>query len=1209
MKQKLKQKILGYLLAVTAVFSVFAGMGASAAETEQESVPGYTVTLQQTAHGKLSFRDISGDQGQFEKDAEVALNASADSGFQIRSIYLREAAADEPYMTLEPLEDQSYMFMMPEADIVVQAEFEPAPDDVPESGSETAAEEKLTETDGTPDVRRYDIVADTMKNCGILLDENTAEAGAEVTFKVTSADLYEICLVAVRTEDDERIRVSGADGTYTFTMPDEKVFISAAAEKAALAKAAGKAASYVITTSEFRYPETNPNGTQIVSEYLEFNDQIPAFCIQHLVSAPEVGTVYTVTDTYTADNQKGELMRKILWYGWHGPGDLGTGYQTTHLACSVANGYPDSAWHVGQKFIDQISGKPAAPEGFNVMILSCSSSNIQKLAIWEYQTKGSLKMRKVSAEPSLTNGNSCYSLAGAEYSVYTDADCKNKAAVLVTGEDGVSNTAEVNEGTYYAKETKAPKGYLKDTQIYTVHVEAGKTAEFSAVEMPAGDAGVLELTKINAKGGLVPPLSGAWFTVNYYDGYYDKGNLPDRPVRTWVLQTKAETSSGKDVYLCRFDDAYKISGDAFYEIDGNPVLPLGTITVEETKAPAGYVLADGYLQAQGSSEKISGMYVSQITMENGTAKLSGGNRYTAADEPTEVGILKVDQKSQGVSGATLRVTDSSGKVIDEWVSDGKAHPIEGLEVGKTYTLSEIKVPDGYATAKPVTFTVKDTSEVQAVTMENEKTTYRINKVNEEGKGLAGATLRVTDSSGKKIDEWVSDGKAHEIRGLIIGKTYTLSEIKVPAGYATAKPATFTVKDTNEVQTVTMKNEKTSYKINKVDEEGKGLAGATLRVTDSSGKKIDEWVSDGKAHTIEGLTAGMTYTLSEIKVPAGYVTAKPVKFTVKDTSEVQTVTMENKKTRVEIFKIDAETGENVSNAQLAVYPAEDSNHADAQEAYIEFLTENSPKEIMQIPIGAYVLRELSAPEEQGYVTAADVAFEVKDTYEIQSVTMEEDYTKIDISKKDITGEEELPGAHLKLLDDENNVIDQWVSGENPHRIERLAPSKTYTLVEEIPADGYSTAESIEFTVEDSGEIQTVVMNDDITRIEIHKVDEQGRSLAGASLCITDASGSIVDEWTSDTEPHLVEKLCVGQTYTLSEINPPKGYAASEDIAFTVEDTSQIQKIVMTDLELSVPEAPKTGDTFNPLLAAAGIVISAGAVLTLVILNKKSGRKKK
>ena len=137
----------------------------------------------------------------------------------------------------------------------------------------------------------------------------------------------------------------------------------------------------------------------------------------------------------------------------------------------------------------------------------------------------------------------------------------------MTGEDGVSNTAEVNEGTYYVKETKAPKGYLKDTQIYTVHVEAGKTAEFSAVEMPAGDAGVLELTKINAKGGLVPPLSGAWFTVNYYDGYYDKGNLPDRPVRTWVLQTKAETSSGKDVYLCRFDDAYKISGDAFYEID------------------------------------------------------------------------------------------------------------------------------------------------------------------------------------------------------------------------------------------------------------------------------------------------------------------------------------------------------------------------------------------------------------------------------------------------------------------------------------------------------------------------------------------------------------------------------------------------------------------------------------------------------------------
>lgn len=597
---------------------------------------------------------------------------------------------------------------------------------------------------------------------------------------------------------------------------------------------------------------------------------------------------------------------------------------------------------------------------------------------------GRVKLKKVSENPELSSGNSCYNLSGAVYGVYTDAQCKNSVGTLTTNENGITQTLELSEGTYYVKEIKAPEGFLMKHKIYEVNLKAGETAEIKASDMPGSDGLGIELIKIDGGGRKEGVLSGAQFTVRYYDGYYTKDNLPSRSDRTWVLETKAVTENGKTVYKACLEDKYKVSGGSFYTYNGKAVLPLGTVTIEETKAPEGYILEGGYLKPFDSENKIYGKYIAQVKGKGDTVRLEGGNVFEAVNFGTDMRINKIDAKTgKGLAGARLRVTDSKGKVVDEWTSDGNARTIKSLVAGQSYTMTEVSVPDGYATAKPVKFTVKNTTETQNVEMMDLPTIKQINKVDaKSGEGLAGARLRITDEDGKVIDEWVSDGKPHPIEKLVVGKTYTLTEVGLPEGYVTAEPVKFTVKDTGEVQKVVMKNEPSVVQIDKVDEEGKALAGAVLRIIDKNNKRVDEWTSDGKGHTVKKLIVGETYTLKEVKAPEGYVTAEPVQFTVKDTKEIQKITMVNKCTRVEIIKVDAESGNMLSGASLEVCPKEKED-----EIVDTWVTDVTPHEILRLTAGtSYTIQEKEAPD--GYKIAEPVTFIVEDTDEVQKVTMED-----------------------------------------------------------------------------------------------------------------------------------------------------------------------------------------------------------------------------
>ena len=249
---------------------------------------------------------------------------------------------------------------------------------------------------------------------------------------------------------------------------------------------------------------------------------------------------------------------------------------------------------------------------------------------------GNGKIQKFSSNATVTNGNDCYSLSGATYGVYSNKGCTKSVATLAINANGNTDIVELRAATYYVKETKAPKGFQLDKNVYTMTVKAGETTTLKVSDTPKVTNTLVELFKIDMETSKATPqgnasLEGAEFVWKYYDGYYTKDNLPSEPTRTWTTKTIAEKDSNNEVhYITRLADSYKVSGDSFYTQNGTICLPLGTITVEEKAAPNGYLLEGAYMQAAGSSEQIKGVYVAQITEDGELAALSGSNQYSVS---------------------------------------------------------------------------------------------------------------------------------------------------------------------------------------------------------------------------------------------------------------------------------------------------------------------------------------------------------------------------------------------------------------------------------------------------------------------------------------------------------------------------------------------------------------------------------------------------
>ena len=956
---------------------------------------------------------------------------------------------------------------------------------------------------------------------------------------------------------------------------------------------------------------------------------------------------------------------------------------------------------------------------------------------YNHETLGQIKIRKIgNVLTGYENGQFVYesdNLANATYEIHAQGDIPTPdnqgtlwyadgdlVATVTTAEDGqvdevrfsptrttatydflkVTHDGTKGEvtitlplGTYTISEVQAPYGFVHTDHTYTVvldwdnqyndlvlakavtdHTQDGDVIyDYSIINVGNASAEQMEkqiLVFENAR--VLPVVEEGKVGVGLYKLDRDTCDLTDEAPYSDGCKTRASLLNGGSnradipadakmvagsIYeLYTADDIYSISGELLAAAD----TLLGTATTDQNGLA--YFDVDVPLRGEhyGSSDahdwttNSGRYYLREISVPDGylieqsviPVEFTYENQFIAwqivdclhSDKQTTVEIDKRAFASDSdttfaLPGATLTVTDWNGNVVDSWESSDTAHVIRGLHLShdfagnrdttKIYTLSETRPADGYTTARSIQFRLEQATDDNAylqetavwVLHESEDTAYQSGSIisptafSDDTVATISAKLRAfwdkllgknPDADGVVIANWycvngmlvvnftdAANDRAiakclreSDFSDLTFDKVY-LTGAAAPAFFAdkqvadkptdaeiTYSASWILLKDSDGFsQTVTMLDAPTRVKISKADiTTHEEIPGATLRVLDKNGNVVDEWVSENTPHYIEAvLVAGETYTLEETLVPdnSGYVPANAVQFTVEDDGEVQHVFMQDDYTKVQISKTDIATGKEISGAKLKITDADGKIVA-------EWVTDGAPHYMERIPMGTYTLTETMAPTEQGYVRAENVTFEVGPTGDIQRVEMKDDFTKVEISKADMTDGRELPGAKLKITDASGNTIAEWETNGQPHRIERLKPGE-YTLTETAAPAGYLLSEEVHFTVQETGEIQKVTMYDApahaliLTKRDI----ATNAKLTDARLTIRDAYGTTIDRWTTTDGDHAIRVLpersaakdphknllllsddTSEHVYTMVEELAPDGYLVAESITFKV-----------------------------------------------------------
>ena len=956
---------------------------------------------------------------------------------------------------------------------------------------------------------------------------------------------------------------------------------------------------------------------------------------------------------------------------------------------------------------------------------------------YNHETLGQIKIRKIgNVLTGYENGQFVYesdNLANATYEIHAQGDIPTPdnqgtlwyadgdlVATVTTAEDGqvdevrfsptrtlatydflkVTHDGTKGEvtitlplGTYTISEVQAPYGFVHTDHTYTVvldwdnqyndlvlaksiidHTQDGDVVyDYSIINVGNANAEQIEkqvLVFENAR--VLPIVEEGKVGVGLYKLDRDTCDLTDEAPYTDGCKTRASLLNGGSnradipadakmvagaVYeLYTADDIYSISGELLAAAD----TLLGTATTDENGLA--YFDVDVPLRGEhyGGSDahdwttNSGRYYLREISVPDGylieqsviPVEFTYENQFIAwqvvdclhSDKQTTVEIDKRAFTSDSddtfaLPGATLTVTDWNGNVVDSWESSDTAHVIRGLhlshdfagnrDTSKVYTLAETCPADGYTTARSIQFRLEQATDDNAylqetavwVLHESEDTAYQSSSIisptafSDDTVATISAKLRAfwdkllgknPDADGVVIANWYcvngtlvvnfTDAandlaiakclRESDFSDLTFDKAY-LNGAAAPAFFAdkqvAEKPADAEItysaswillKDSDGFsQTVTMLDAPTRVKISKADiTTHEEIPGATLRVLDKDDNVVDEWVSEDTPHYMEAvLLAGEIYTLEETLVPdnSGYVPANAIQFTVEDDGKVQHVFMQDDYTKVQISKTDIATSKEISGAKLKITDADDKTIA-------EWLTDGTPHYMERIPMGTYTLTETMAPTEQGYVRAESVTFAVGPTEDIQRVEMKDDFTKIEISKADMTDGHELPGAKLKITDASGNTIAEWKTNGQPHRIDRLKPGE-YTLIETAAPAGYLLSEKVHFTVKETGEIQKVTMYDApahsliITKRDI----ATDAKLADARLTIRDAYGTTIDRWTTTDGDHAIRVLpersaakdphknllllsddTSEHVYTMVEELAPNGYLVAESITFKV-----------------------------------------------------------
>ena len=699
---------------------------------------------------------------------------------------------------------------------------------------------------------------------------------------------------------------------------------------------------------------------------------------------------------------------------------------------------------------------------------------------------------------------------------------------------------------------------------YSNHETLGKLTIRKTGEVLAGwktEAGALDpwMTGEAEDGNFVyetRPLAGAEYTITAAEDIHTQDRQTDNYGNRTLWYAKGDvvavvTTGDGSADIAAFAPARTKATYDFLSVinDGtigevSVTLPLGSYHIEETKPPYGYI---------GTTESYDVTFawdneLNDVVMATSIAKVDGA----ASSQSFEV-VRSKDANADFIEQQTLKFYNDREKAkVGVYKVDRETGKYLAGAVFNLYTADDIYSVDG-----KLLFAA---GELVATSPETGADGYTYFDCDIPIRGeYYGSSIRkdATTNSGN----------------------YIVKELRAPLGYyVNEEPmeVTFTY-DGQAIMVLdnTCSNKPTEMWVSKRDlTNDEELPGATLAIKDMDGNIVTTWVSTDEPHRVTGLHFGESYTLTEIRAADGYALADNITFRL-------------------IQKTD-----------------EGGNPLEECEVY--------------------------------YLTTKNILFWKWDDWRLlddATVIMRDDITKVQISKKDLTTKEELPGAELTLTDEKGNEIDRWVSTDAPHYMEKL-PAGKYTLTEVTAPDGYAIAERMEFEVLPNGEVQTFEMFDDTIKVKISKVDiTTNEELPGAELVIKDKDGTEIDRWISTNGPHYVEKMPAGD-YTLTEITAPNGYKVAESIDFTVLPTGEIQTVVMKDAREDTPTPtpdntptpnhtpqptpnttpapaaptapptplltiPKTGDNspLGLLLAIAGISLAG-----LAVLVHKSARRK-
>ena len=937
----------------------------------------------------------------------------------------------------------------------------------------------------------------------------------------------------------------------------------------------------------------------------DYGNEYEAICIEPHKDTPRESETFTATTEYGTDDIEARAMFWAVGAGWDDE-DWGVlkdypyelRWIIAHHTIALANGQDDwntplngngtflgdgegkLGWELCQELLNIASNISPSSVGYECSLtyLSNDSSDNQSLGIYNdtpvKEFTGSVRFHKESAMPSISDGNSCYSLAGAEISVYSDSGCTDLLDTLTTGEDGYTGyySTTFREGesvTLYFKETKAPKGFLINDEVRSITLDSEDSYTETITDMPGNDPVRLLLKKQTADGhgSGNTRLEGAEYTVKYYDilSDTDPAQSGSTAKYTWVFKTDEKGRiqltpdyllSGSDGLITNFAYSYTI--------------PIGTITIQETKAPEGYLLNDT-------------VYVAKTDIVNGTVRTTNlPTDDNAAQETPYEGTISI-QKFLG-GGSTVKTSEPDAE-FEIYLTSAGSYDAAPEESRQTITTDA----NGYAITKRLPYG-----------------TYTVHQTKGNNKYYFVDDMEITISENNANYHKILEDSPIEFYIKMVKKdAYTGNTVNV-AG------TTFELYDDN--------GSKISFNI----------------MTSSGMQTIDSFTTDenGCVYTTEKLLKG-NYTLVETKAPDGYVLdSTPVQFTVSE----DTYTADGGAEFILVEKSDkAVTGQltvtkvgevldeykgglyvnpdekgftyregSLSGAKFEVYAAEDIYTADNQkdtagnrnkhyskgELVTTLVTGTDGKATAtNLPLGKYKVVEVEAPD--GFVLNPDeqvvtlVYVDDKTPVVNEALTFSNDRQKVELSvskldsetRKPVAGAEfglyaakDIVNADGKVIVSKDTLLEKSVSDSNGLiQFVKDYPLGSYYAKEiKAPAGYASNDEVIDFTAAYQGQnVKSVKLSAEFlnspTHFEFTKTDiTNGSELTGATLTVLDKNGNVVDTWTSDArEAHVIKRLVVGETYTLREEYAPYGYLKATDIQFTVKDTGEVQHVNMKD----------------------------------------------